>query len=48
MKFLVDVNLPSKFSFFNSDDYIHVADYKNSLPESRFITAHDDSITIIH
>jgi hypothetical protein len=29
--FLVDVNLPKKFSFFNSSDFIHVADIDPSL-----------------
>lgn len=24
--FIVDVNLPKRFSFFNSDDFVHVAD----------------------
>jgi len=26
MRFLIDVNLPKKFSFFNSEEFIHVVD----------------------
>ena len=31
--FLVDVNLPKKFSFFNSSDFIHVTDIDTTLSD---------------
>ena len=34
MKFLVDVNLPSKFSFFSSDEFIHVAELDPGMKDS--------------
>mgnify|MGYP000846742162 FL=1 len=32
-RFLVDVNLPKKFSFFNSPDFIHVMDIDSTLKD---------------
>jgi predicted nuclease of predicted toxin-antitoxin system len=41
--FLVDVNLPKKFSFFNSSDFIHVSDIDSTLTDNdiwEFAIAH--------
>jgi len=34
MKFLVDVNLPKFFAFFNTDSFRHVVDINPSLGDS--------------
>lgn len=35
MKFLVDVNLPKKFKFFNTPDFEFVADIQTTLPDTQ-------------
>jgi predicted nuclease of predicted toxin-antitoxin system len=34
MKFIVDANLPRNFSFFNSEDFIHVTDIDPQMTDS--------------
>ena len=34
MRFLIDVNLPKKFSFFNSDEFIHLVDINPKMNDS--------------
>lgn len=34
MKFLIDVNLPKHFSFFNSDEFIHLADIDPQMSDN--------------
>ena len=33
-EFLVDVNLPKRFQFFNSHKFLHIADVNPSMPDS--------------
>lgn len=33
-KYLVDVNLPKKFKFFNTEQFIHVVDIKPKMKDS--------------
>ena len=33
MRYLVDVNLPKKFRFFNASDFVFVVDIQATLPD---------------
>jgi predicted nuclease of predicted toxin-antitoxin system len=35
LRFLVDVNLPKRFQFFNSDEFIHVTDINPSMSDKK-------------